>query len=446
MSCLMLLMVLCGAPEAVAATDAAAMAEMEESLRQRVARNPQDASAWRLLGQCRLEQGDWSGALEALHTALEHDRINVSAYFGVGQAAMELGQPGDARAAFNKVLELAPDSEYAVRSLEYLETLPPASEILPTTYQIRTFDGSDLDPLISNPSEEEFVWNDRISVRLDFGSQHNSNVGLAPSSRELATDGLSSAQGLISATVKWYILDHERLRFGPIFDSDFTLNEGTFQRYNLQSYRPGGFIEGTVNWDEFQFKPRFQYLFTHDEFDGNTFGNRHSMVTSLGTVWSKSHTSTGYWSLDKNHILNDGTNPDVTSQDGWSNTLGLVHDFTNRKSMFRLWRIGTDIQNADTTGSTYRYLAGSVYGQHIVVFPKRVHLTLRGGFTYRDYYDFQLEPSRNTRIWRAGTELRKYFAHGLSIALVAQYDRFDSDNDQFTTERFLSGGVASWEY
>jgi hypothetical protein len=325
--------------------------------------------------------------------------------------------------------------------------LPPPSAIQPATYQIRTFDGSDLDPLIANPSEDDdFVWNDRIWIRLDVGSQYNSNVGLAPSSREITTDGLSSAQGLISATVKWYVLDHERLRFGPIFDSDFTLNEGNFQKYDLQSYRPGGFIEGTVEGGEFTFKPRFQYLFTHDEFDGQTFGNRHSMVTSLGTVWTKSHTSTAYWSLDNNHILNDGVDPEITSQDGWSNTLGVVHDFTNRDSMFRLSRVGVDIQNADTTGSTYRYLAGSIYGQHITVLPRRVHLTLRGGFTYRDYYDFTLEPSRNTRIWRAGGELRKYLNHGFSVALVAQYDRFDSDNDRFTTERFLAGAVASWEY
>lgn len=444
---LMLVFVWSCAASVATATDSAAMAELEESLKQRVARNPQDASAWRMLGQCRLEQGDWSGALDALKTALRYDRINVSAYYGIGQAAAQLGQAAEARTALNKVLELAPDSEYAMQSLELLERLPPESEIQPVTYEIRTFDGSDLDPLIAHPGEDDdFVWNDRISVRLDLGSQYNSNVGLAPSSREITTDGLSSAQGLLSATVKWYVLDHPKLRFGPIFDSDFTLNEGQFQRYNLQSYRPGGFIEGTIDLDEFQVRPRVQYLFTHDEFDGDTFGNRHSLVASLGTVWSKAHTSTAYWSIDNNHILNDGVNPDITSQDGWSNTLGLVHDFTNRNSMFRLWRIGADLQNADTTGSTYRYFAGGVYGQHIMVLPRRVHLTLRGGFTYRDYYDFEFQPSRNTRIWRAGTELRKYFPRGFSAALVAQYDRFDSDNDQFTTERFLAGGVASWEY
>ncbi|MDZ4689484.1 MAG: tetratricopeptide repeat protein [Planctomycetaceae bacterium] len=430
----------------VLAMDEPSFAELEASLKQRITRNAQDASAWRMLGQLRLQQGDWDGALQALQTALQHDKLSVSAYFGVGQAAAQLGRHEDAHAALQKVLELAPDSEYAMQSLELLATLPESSGILPASYEIRTFDGSDLDPLIAHPSEDDFVWNDRIGVRLDFGSQYNSNVGLAPSSRELATDGLSSAQGLISATVKWYVLDHPKLRFGPIFDSDFTLNEGNFQNYDLQSYRPGGFVEGTVDWGGRKLKPRFQYLFTHDEFDGETFGNRHSLVSSLGSVWTKSHTSTAYWSIDNNHILNDGVDPDVSSQDGWSNTLGAVHDFTNRDSIFRLWRIGADIQNADTIGSTYRYLAGGVYGQHIMVLPRRVHLTLRGGFTYRDYYDFTLEPSRNTRIWRAGGELRKYFARGFSTAIVAQYDRFDSDNEQFTTERFFSGGVASWEY
>jgi hypothetical protein len=421
------------------------LAALEESLQQRIARNAGDASAWRMLGQLRLQQGDWTGALAALRKALEHDRQNVAAHFGIGQAAAELGQHAEAHAAFQQVLELAPDSEYATQALDRLVTLPPPSEILPVDYQIRTFDGSDLDPLLADPTDD-FVWTDRLSARIDVGSQYNSNVGLAPSSRELATDGMSTAQGLLSASLKWYILDHERLRFGPFFDSDFTLNEGSFQRYNLQSYRPGAFIEGKLDWGERQLRPRLSYLFTHDEFDGSTFGNRHTLVASLGSVWTASHTSTAYWSIDNNHILNDGVNPELTSQDGWANTLGVVHDFTRQHSMFRLWRVGVDIQNADTVGSTYRFFGGGVYGQHIVVLPRRVHLKLRGGFTYRDYYDFPLTPSRNTRIWRAGGELRKYFDRGFSLALVAQYDRFDSDNDLFTTERFLAGGLASWEY
>jgi len=419
--------------------------ELERSLKQRLDRNPQDASAWRMLGQLRLQSEDWAGARDAFRATLQQDRHSVAAYYGLAQAAARLGDYAEAHAAVQMVLELAPDSEYAVMSLDLLATLPAGSEVLPTNYQIRTFDGSDLDPLLADPADD-FVWNDRISIRLDLGSQYNSNVGLAPSSRELATDGLSSAQGLASATIKWYILDHERLRFGPIFDSDFTLNEGSFQRYNLQSYRPGGFVEGCLDWGERRLKPRLSYLFTHDEFDGDTFGNRHTLVASLGSVWTPAHTSTAYWSIDNNHILNDGVSPELTSQDGWSNTLGVVHDFTRPQSMFRLWRLGVDFQNADTVGSTYRYVAGSVYGQHILVLPKRVQLTLRGGFTYRDYYDFTLEPSRNTRIWRAGGELRKYLNHGFSLALVAQYDRFDSDNDLFTTERFLTGGLASWEY
>jgi hypothetical protein len=76
----------------------------------------------------------------------------------------------------------------------------------------------------------------------------------------------------------------------------------------------------------------------------------------------------------------------------------------------------------------------------------QLHLTMRTGWAYRDYPDFDETPSRNAHIVRTGVELRKYFGAGFSAAAVAQYDRFVSRNDRFDTDRFLVGGTATWEY
>jgi uncharacterized protein HemY len=97
MARLILFVILAGLAGSVQAMEDAPLADLEETLKQRVVRSPQDASAWRLLGQYRLQEGDWSGALGALHAALELDRLNVSAYYGVGQAAAELDRPDEAR-------------------------------------------------------------------------------------------------------------------------------------------------------------------------------------------------------------------------------------------------------------------------------------------------------------------------------------------------------------
>ena len=52
----------------VLAMDEPSFAELEASLKQRITRNAQDASAWRMLGQLRLQQGDWDGALQAVYS------------------------------------------------------------------------------------------------------------------------------------------------------------------------------------------------------------------------------------------------------------------------------------------------------------------------------------------------------------------------------------------
>jgi hypothetical protein len=235
-------------------------------------------------------------------------------------------------------------------------------------------------------------------------------------------------------------------RLGPTFDLDQTFNEGNLERYNLQSYRPGLMADTTWDHGTYKLRPRVAYVFTHDEFNGSTFGNKHSLATSLGAIWNRCHVSTVLWAIDSNDLFNDGPEPVVTSQDGWSNTIGVIHDWIRPGSTFRSFRTGLDMQHVDAQGSTYRFVGGSVYSQAVFVPMAKTEWSVKGGWAYRDYYDFALSPSRDTHILRASTELRRYFDHGFSVALFARYDDFLSRNDNFDPTRFLSGGVATWEY
>ena len=432
-------------------SDDQAISAMEAQLEERVRRDPSDAAAWRMLGRMRMQQDDWSGAMIALRTAVKIDSFSAAAFYDFGVVSYELGEEEQAAGALQRVIALAPDSEYATAARMTLEKLT-TSGVVPASYEVRSFDGSNDAPLIRDPRDEEETESffktlkKDLDLRIDFGTQWNDNVSMASSSRELVLGNLASAQGNTSLSARYIAIATDRFRFGPTLDIDYTLNEMNFDRFNLQSYKAGAFADAKFEWDDIQIKPRVAYSFTHDLFGGNTYGRRNTLATSVGFVWTPTQITTAYWSIDSNNIKNRGLDPTITSQDGVSNTLGVLHDYVRRESKFRTFRVGADMSHVDAEGSTYRYNGVSLYTQAVVVIVPKLHLTARGGWAYRDYYDFTQSPSRNTHIFRAGAELRKYFDHGMSAALVSQYDDFHTKNRNFRTDRFLAGGQLTWEY
>ena len=429
-----------------AATPASPTA-LELHLAERVATSSKDASAWRLLGRARMQRQDWQGALDALRQAVELDQRSAAAFLDYGRTLRHFGQTSEATAAWQRVLALAPETEYAVAAEQELSQLASADDVQLASYDIRTYDGSNFMPQVVGPEPSFWKpWQDALRIRFDLGSQYNSNVTLAPSSRELQDGGQDSAQGNASLLVQWYAINRLDFRLGPSFDSDFTLNENQFQSYNLQSYRPGLFAEGTWETERFTLRPRVAYTFTHDEFHGRTYGNRHALATSLGNVWSPGNVTTLYYAVDQNNVANDGVDPNLSSQDGWSHAVGCLHDVIDRDSVFRHFRLGGDFAFTNTIGSNYRYRAISLFAQEVLVLVPRLHLTLKGGYAYRDYYAAQVTPSRNTNILRASAELRRYLDYGFSAAIFVGYDRFLSRNDQYNTDRFQTGGIITWEF
>jgi hypothetical protein len=421
--------------------------QIKRDLRKRVDADPKDAAAWRMLGRACIEDGDWDGAVKALERALAIDNQSAAIYFDYGCVAEHLGRDEIAAAAFNNAIYLAPDSEYAGESADRLALMESADGIKLASYDIRTFDGSNLIPLIlPRQKEDGSYWSDRVNARLDLSAQYNSNVSLAPSSREINTNREASAQGAAAFSFNYAAINTREFRFGPSFDSDFTLNEPNVREFDLQSYRPGVFADGRWEAGGLTFKPRIAYSFDYDLFDGQTFGNKHSVALSSGAVWSPEQVSTLYYAFDLNNLMNDGVDPNLSSQDGASNAVGVVHDFINSDWLWRSFRFGTDFQNVNTRGDNFRYYAVSAYSQTVVALSSTVNLKLRGGYAFRDYPDFQGNPSRNTNIIRAGAELRKFFDHGISVAAFGQYDHFASRNSQYERTRFLSGVVTTWEY
>src|SRR5436190_13210296 len=123
---------------------------LEKELEAKIKKSPKDASSWRMLGHLRMQRGDWEAAMEALEHAVTLDQLSAAAFFDYGQAASHLGHMDAARAALGRVQAIAPQSEYATDAKTLMEQLENQDGgVQQATYELRTFDGENLRPLIA---------------------------------------------------------------------------------------------------------------------------------------------------------------------------------------------------------------------------------------------------------------------------------------------------------
>lgn len=430
-----------------AETAAGEMDPIERRLQERLAANSEDATAWRLLGRLLLERGNAKDARRVLEQAFILDPLSAAAEFDLARALMAIGEEAGAAEHFQHVQELAPDSEYARQAMELSADLPHAgAETQQAGHEIRRFDGTERIPErlpLKEQAQRRFFTDYQITAQL--GAQYNSNVALTPLSRDLSGKARDTFQGLFSPDATLDIFESEEWRFGTVFGGDFTLNEGDFQHFNLQSYRPGAFVEADLLYGTTLIVPRIDYEFGLDQFDFGTFATRQEVTASALALWSETHATIGYWSVDHTDFRNDGVAPFVTSRDGWTNAAGVTHEMTLTNRWLNLVRGTAQVEHADARGSDYRYNGVELSAGAVCPLGWGVELECRGGWGFRDYPDFVSGPARNEHILTAGGELRRELGKGFSVAVVAGYDRFISDNVRFDTERVLAGVLLVFE-
>ena len=178
-----------------AADPAGAQADpFEERLAARAAATPEDASSWRLLGRYQLDQGRAEEALAALKKSVDLDPLSAAAQFDLGRALLALDQSDEAAGCLERVLTLAPESEYARQAQELIDTHGLAG-VQPAGYEIHRFDDTDKiqDRLPLTETIERRFFSD-YELGFDFGTQYNSNVALTPLSRYLSAQSSDSFQ------------------------------------------------------------------------------------------------------------------------------------------------------------------------------------------------------------------------------------------------------------
>jgi hypothetical protein len=372
----------------------------------------------------------------------------VAAWHDLGTVKQALDRQPEAREAYHTILDLAPEGDYAESAKTELQKLGPDEEdVVQAGFEVRQFDGREyLEPLEDTPPAGPRRYFDALESRVEMGLLYNSNVALAPVSRQLAPGDRSSAQLFVEPDLQWTLRDETTWRTGPSLRGFFTQNQSDFDNFNLQSYRPGWFGEWYVFSDDRILVPRLDYEFTHDEFAGDTLGNRHALLASLANYWNDEQATFLFYSVDYTNFVREGILPSVTSQTGWSQSLGVSHEVATTYRYLRLIRMGLDLTRTITRGSDYRFQGVNLFAEGIVPLTQTVELKVGGGGGYRDYFDFEFSPARDEFIWNANAELRKYFSEKLSGALVMNYDNFDSKNPLFAAERFITGCVIEMRF
>jgi len=417
-------------------------------LHSEVEREPDNGTSWRLLGRHLINLDQTSEAHAALTKAVELIPDSAAAWHDFGRACLALGYEDDAVEAFRIAIALAPESTYSESARSLLEELGHGeSDIQLASWEIRRFDGEEyLDRLEDTDPPRRRWLPDSVTFRLETGLLFNSNVALAPVSRQLAPGERASFQFYAAPDVRWSVFDEPEWRAGPTYKGRYTFNEANFRRFDLQSFRPGWFTEWFIYHDDRLIVPSIAYDYTHDMFDGATLGSRHGLLASVATFWNDEHASFLFWATDYTDFRNDGIVPDVTSQDGWLNTIGLSHDVTLPYRHLHLVRGGVDVSQADTDGSDYRYRGVNLFVDGVFPIVESLELKLSGGWGYRDFPDYEFDPSRNESLWRGGAELRHYFSDNVSVAAICDYNSFDSRSPLFTADRLILGTVAEIEY
>ena len=419
---------------------------VDAAVRTRLAGDPEDATAWRLLSRLRLKAGDLDGARAAIERSLALNPASAAAHFDYGSVLAAAGELTHAAAQFHRCLTLAPDSEYAAEARQLLADLPEppgTSEVVQAGYEIRRFDGSERGERPEDVARLPIEPEQSLFLRLETGVLYNTNVALAPTQRDLPAGQRESWQGFTAPALEYRWLCGDAWTAGPTFRGYFNLNEGPFRSLSLQSYQPGFFVERAIGGDTYDLVPRLQYDFTHDEFDGLTFGQRHAVTASGSTYWHNGEFSLAYVSINHSDFVDDGFFPSWTSRDGWTWAAGASHTFFPGALPLRG---GVDVEHADTDGSDFRYYGVSLYGETVITFDETLWLILQGGWGYRDYPDFELDPSRNEHIWRAAARLEKRLSPQWIVAAITSLDRFESRNAAFDAERTLGGLVTIFEY
>ena len=438
-------------------TSQGAAHQMRNYLQTRAQSAPQHASSWRMWGAFELQHGNLPQARYALSHAVSLDPQNAATQLNFAECLVQLGESQEAIPHLENVLQLAPGTDYATKAAKLLPPSPKSSSNYGTQqvgYEVKRMDGSDVmnfdePPVFQSVLDESADTFDVPSLffQMEFGALYNSNITLSPTRRDFGVPQQSSAQGFMNPVMEYRLINNAFWGVGPTFTGFFNMNEDSgLADLNLQSYQPGFFAERTIARPSTILVPRIQYDYTLDQFDGQTFADRHALSASVSSLWDRGDTSVLYWGSNFTNFQDDGATPAESSRDGWTHAMGASHTWPMGFRFLDDITLGGDLEWADVVGENFAYFGGTVYLSGTVPIGPTLWAELEGGWGLRDYYRSQIDPSRNETIWRASAKLTKQLTPHWSVSGVFNIDQFVSDNPQFEAERYIAGLVGGFRW
>lgn len=400
----------------------------------------QDAAIWRLVAGLRRRRGDWLGALDALRVSLTMDPNRAATHFDLAVLLREMGRGGEADQHFARTFELAPRSEYGTMALEQLGGSETEPAVRTTAFELEP------NRVTSIPAME---WSGvplpEHLVRIESGAAYNSNVSLAPLSRQPSDVGTAGPQVFFSPAVERTIWRRGGWTGGVSFEAVLNWNERRQRDYDLQSFTPAAFAE--YAWPdqhrESAWFLRTEYDFTYDAFALQTFGRRHGVTTSLHRYVHGGNEIVLSYRWDYADFAEQGPDPPVTSFDGWTHTLSTGWILPGSGNTIDRLLMGCDIQWAPLTGTLYAYRSVYLYADVRMPSWREGWIGLQGGWGLRDYYRSAL--GQNESLYHAAVRWNVPLGRDWSAVAFFTYDRFGSQVESFQADRTLAGMMLVFE-
>lgn len=417
---------------------------IESRIRQRIAAEPSNASNWRLLGKIYHQQANLPAAEHALRKAILLDSLSPANHFDLGRVLVDAGRPQEAVFHLKRTVELAPDCDYAADASALLQQLRED----PIYATLISFEGSWLDTPRADdhelPDLDSSAPATRLDLSLEAGLMFNSNVELAPISRQLSTSDLSSFQTYLVPEAQYLLIDEANWQLGALLDTYFNLNEDHLDEFNLQHYEPGFYFDRAILWHKTELATRVGYNYSYDLFGGRKFGDRHLLTTSLVAYHQRPMKSIVYWAIGYTEFSNDGTVPATDSADGMTNTIGFSRSWQIKRPRITELELGADVQLADLDGSDMAYRGVFIYSEAKLPFVLESVLAPLAGWGYRSYPDFTGAPTRDENLISAAISLEKELGEHRLVTAFFSYDRFDTPNPDFRADRYTTGVFATF--
>ncbi len=319
----------------------------------------------------RLE--NYQKALETYDKALKIDPENVPIIYYKASTYFKISQTDMARALFDKVKTLAPESLYAKWAGKYVEAI----EQQQTEFE--------------RPGGPRF-YNVflQIAPQLDFNVPENPNGSGAAFTEDESfrfTEYLNL--GLRTTNLGNWVLG---ANFNT-YQSQHTKRE--LRDFNLSTFNVSPYINYTTTLFGKPFSPTLNYNFNYALLDYDRFSNSHSITASLNTAFTPNTLTIPFYRFAYDDFEDEGFDPAISSRDAVNNSVGLLQYFFFMERALNVW-LGYEFQHNNADGLNFNFNGHRLRGGISAPLFWAIRADINGEYGREKYPDFQGPRDRKT--------------------------------------------------